>query len=78
VPDRKRDDQLAMNERQRAPCHDQAAVDCSDRRRRRNCQDHVYPGSNEIRAHRWQSVIVPFCPSIFDRYVLTFDEAGFA
>jgi len=26
VPGRQRDDQIAMNRRQRAPCHDQAAI----------------------------------------------------
>ena len=50
---------------------------CSDGRRRRNCQNHVHPGTNEICGHCWQPVILTVRPPIFDRQVLTFRKAGF-
>jgi hypothetical protein len=33
--------------------------------------------SHEIDGQRWQPIIVPVAPAIFDQYVLPFDVAGF-
>src|SRR5262249_9713805 len=49
-------------------------------RQRRKCGGRGNDGDlllNQTGRQRWQSVIVVFCPAIFDGHVLTLDLAGF-
>ena len=41
------------------------------------CNDHRHLSTNQLRRHRWQTIILAHRPAIFDRHVLTLDIACF-
>src|SRR5262249_51229512 len=65
-------------------------ADVEDDRDRRSCgfrrksrrssarHDHIDPLADKVGGQRWRPIIVAFRPTVFDRYILSFDIAGFA